>query len=142
MNHDPALRNAAIVGGLLLALGAVLLRHQQFSTPPDDPWFQARVIEHPGVVVVKFGAEWCPPCRSMHSSLKQLKSRHGGGLSIVEIDVDKMPHLAQHYGISVIPRTLIFVDGKYRAGRVGASSPDDLDRWVQPFLTQTYSAAQ
>ena len=120
--------------GLLLALTVVAARYQQYSTPPDDEWFQLCVIEEEGPVLVKFGAEWCGPCRQMHHSLAEIKSRRLSGLKIVEVDIDKKPELARHYSISSIPRTMLFVNGKYTSAQQGSMSADEIEAWVRPYL--------
>src|SRR5689334_3691268 len=33
--------------------------------PPDDAWFQSAVVNQAEPVLVKFGAEWCGPCRML-----------------------------------------------------------------------------
>ncbi|MCA8990849.1 MAG: thioredoxin family protein [Planctomycetaceae bacterium] len=133
MSEDNSWKPLAAAFGLLLAIAFGGYQYQRMQTPPDDEWFVARVIEHPGVVVVKFGADWCPPCRAMHHELAQLKGRHLAGVSIVEIDVDKKPELARHYGVSSIPRTLLFVDGSFQTGITGSRSADELVDWIEPY---------
>jgi thioredoxin-like negative regulator of GroEL len=130
------------VGAILLFClfgGGALLQQRQFRTPPDDSWFQARVIEQPGVVIVKFGAEWCPPCRSMHSSLKELQRRRAGELRILEIDIDEKPELASHYGIRAIPHTLLFVNGEFQTDLRGGAAVEQLEDWLAPYLRNPLS---
>ncbi|WP_231740941.1 thioredoxin family protein [Thalassoglobus neptunius] len=52
------------IAGFLLALAFIPLRNAMMS-PPDDYWFQARVVDQDEPVLVKFGADWCPPCVAM-----------------------------------------------------------------------------
>jgi len=106
------------------------------NTPPDDLWFQSKVIDSRGVVLVKFGAEWCGPCQMMHKELERLQVLRGGAVTVLEIDIDEKPELARHYGVRGIPDTVLFMDGTYRARLVGSRSAEDLDDWVAPYLAR------
>ena len=121
------------IAAVLLFFVLLPLRHM-LTPPPDDPWFQARVIDQKNPVVVKFGANWCGPCRSMEPELRRLRSRYAGKLVVVEIDVDRKPDLASHYGVSSIPRTLLFNQGRLVKSRTGFATQDELKSWVQPYL--------
>lgn len=100
--------------------------------PPTDPWFQAEVVRpsESRPVLVKFGAEWCGPCRAMEPQLDKLDSQLAGALRVVRIDVDERPSLSEHYGISGIPRTLVFRNGQVVGDRVGYLSTDVMRSWV------------
>lgn len=142
MQEDHPWKPLAAVIGVLAAIAFGAIQQQRLNTPPEDDWFIGSVIEYPGVVVVKFGAEWCGPCRSMHRELSQLKRQHIGGLKVVEVDIDQKPQLAEHYGVGCIPHTLLFVNGRYQTGITGSRSADELQDWVRPYLDQRVAATQ
>jgi thioredoxin 1 len=58
--------------------------------------------------ILKFGAEWCAPCRAMAPIVKSVAKDYEGKIEVVEIDVDKQQELALQYGITAVP-TLIFL---------------------------------
>ena len=93
--------------------------------PPEDPWFRSAVLDRSGPVLVKFGANWCGPCRMLDGELPNLESTQ-----VVKIDVDERPNLARHYGVSAIPRMLLFKNGKVIGDRVGYASAADLQAWI------------
>lgn len=136
MTEDFSWRWPAAALGLLVALGLWGLESRRMNTPPDDLWFQAKVIDSRGVVLVKFGAEWCGPCQMMHKELERLQVLRGGAVTVLEIDIDEKPELARHYGVRGIPDTVLFMDGTYRARLVGSRSAEDLDDWVAPYLAR------
>ncbi len=98
--------------------------------PPNDAWFQSTVASNPGLVLVKFGAEWCGPCRMMEGELDKLSAQMGGRVSVVRVDVDQHPNLAQHYGVSSIPRLMLFKHGQVVDDRVGFMDTQNLAQWV------------
>lgn len=63
------------------------------------------------VVVKKFGAVWCGPCRALQPVLEGLKTEFEGRATIVEYDVDNSPEEAQKYSVTSIPLVIIEKDG-------------------------------
>src|ERR1051325_7657252 len=51
-------------------------------------------------VLLDFQATWCGPCRSMESTVAQLKAQ---GYPVRKVDVDREPDLVARYGIGPIP---------------------------------------
>ncbi len=126
---NPALTAVAIFAAILFSM----FRYS-FTSPPDDLWFQVRVVESQKPVIVKFGADWCGPCRAMDSELAQLRSRYSGKINVVEIDIDEKPHLADHYGVSSIPRIFLFNNGRIKKSRTGYASHKELLSWSKSYL--------
>lgn len=71
-----------------------------------------------GVVIVEFGAEWCPPCRLIEPVLAELSARHD--VSVVAVDTDASPDLARAYDVMSVPTLIFFVDGRAVRRIVGA----------------------
>ena len=63
------------------------------------------------VVVKKFGAVWCGPCRALAPVLEGLKNDFAGKATFVEYDVDNSPNEAQQYNVTSIPLVIIEKDG-------------------------------
>ena len=74
------------------------------------------------IVVVKFGAQWCPPCRNLEPLLENLANEFSGNLNVIFVsaDVDKCGGAAHEYQVSSIPDTRIFVNGQEKKKVVGA----------------------
>lgn len=59
--------------------------------------------------VLKFGAEWCPPCQQVKPIIQQL-SEDENNIDILDIDVDKFPELAWYFHIMNIPTLAVLKD--------------------------------
>lgn len=121
--------NALVLVAVVIG-GCWILLNPQKTEPPDDQWFQKTVVEQPGLVVVKFGAEWCGPCRMLDPELTRLAASLGGRGSVVRVNVDQHRDLARHYGVSSIPRLIVFHHGQVVGDRVGYANHDQLSAWV------------
>lgn len=69
-----------------------------------------------GPVLLKLGAEWCEECQALNPILAQVATDYAGRATVVTVDIDKSPDLADYFGIYVIPDSSVIVgieNGKY-----------------------------
>jgi putative thioredoxin len=98
--------------------------------------WQTEVIarSHERPVVVDFWADWCGPCHALAPVLERETAARG--VTLVKLDVDANPNLANEYGIRGIPAVKAFRNGRVQSEFTGALSPqlvaDFLDRISQP----------
>jgi thioredoxin len=123
---------AIVIVALLLMKG--LTQSRSYPEPPADKWFQAEVVQQQRPVLVKFGAKWCPPCRAMEPELDEVESKLGDKVHVVRIDTDERPEIASHYGVSGIPRTFVFDNGKAVDDRTGLLNAEEMTSWLDRWL--------
>lgn len=115
----------------VVALSIAFLRPAQ-APPPSDGWFQKAVLESPHPVVVKFGAEWCGPCRGMDEAIGILRPKLSHAVGFYIVDIDKKPELFRHYSSGGgIPQVMIFEHGKVVASQRGFGSTEQLEEWIR-----------
>ncbi|EMB18870.1 thioredoxin [Rhodopirellula europaea 6C] len=82
------------------------------------------------LVLVKFGAPWCGPCRQIDKELESLEPTLAGEVRVVKIDVDEQPGVATQFGIQGIPRMFLVRNGEVLADEVGYRSESQLRSWI------------
>ena len=96
--------------------------------------FQADVLSSGKPVLVDFWAEWCGPCRMVSPILDEISAEHGERLTIVKVNVDEEPQLAQQYGITSIPALQVFQNGEVVKSIVGAKPKPQLLADLSDFI--------
>jgi thioredoxin 1 len=96
--------------------------------------FQADVLSSGKPVLVDFWAEWCGPCRMVSPILDEISAEHGQKLTIVKVNVDEEPQLAQQYGITSIPALQVFQNGEVVKSIVGAKPKPQLLADLSDFI--------
>ncbi len=93
----------------------------------DTSNFQAEVMDSDKTVIVDFWATWCGPCRQVAPVLDSIAEEHDE-LSVVKIDIDANPQIAQHYGVMSVPTLLVIKGGEVVKTVVGAKPKVVLER--------------
>jgi len=99
-----------------------------------DANFQSTVIESDKLSVIDFWAEWCGPCRQVAPILDEISAEHGDKLTIVKVNVDEEPALAQQYGITSIPALHVFKNGQVVKQIIGAKPKPSLLADLNEFI--------
>lgn len=94
--------------------------------------FEREVIEASArqPVLVDFWAGWCAPCKMLGPILEQLAGAAQERWTLVKVDVDAHPDLAQRYQVRGIPAVKLFVDGQVVDEFTGALPQSALEAWL------------
>jgi putative thioredoxin len=81
-------------------------------------------------VLVDFWAGWCAPCKMLGPILEQLAAAAQGRWTLVKVDVDAHPDLAERYQVRGIPAVKLFIDGGVADEFTGALPQSALEAWL------------
>lgn len=84
--------------------------------------FDTEVNQDSGTVMVKFGAEWCRPCKVLSPVLESLAEDADGKFKVFDVDIDEEVELTQKFGIRSVPTVLVFKAGKVVQTNLGTAT--------------------
>jgi thioredoxin 1 len=90
------------------------------------------------IEVIKFGADWCGPCRMVAPTVEKLKAKYnveGSDVQITSIDVDQSPEFSREHKIQSIPAFVIRKDGITVAKKIGVLTQDQLEEEINKLQT-------
>ena len=95
--------------------------------------FQTDVLEQDGVVVLYFSAPWCGPCKALGPIMEQLDSEMDS-ITVVKVDVDEQPELAEAYQVTSIPVLKIMCGGESKKTIIGAKPKPAIEAELANFI--------
>ena len=79
--------------------------------------------------LVKFGAEWCGPCKAVKPVLESLEK--DSGIEIFDIDIDVNFDDATLFNVRSVPTVIAFLNGEPHKVLVGAHKIETYQEMVQ-----------
>ncbi|SDP80341.1 thioredoxin family protein [Lentzea jiangxiensis] len=99
---------------------------------------QVMEVSKTKLVVLDFGASWCPPCRQLKPVLEKLAAEYNGRILVGMVDVDVSRDLSSRYRIQYLPtlvpvRNTAELPGSRMIGFKGESA---LRTWIDAQLAK------
>jgi len=93
-----------------------------------DQTLQSFVDANP-IAVIRFHAPWCGACKMFGPVFDSVAPRVDGA-AFAEVNVDAQPKASSRYGISALPTTIIFRNGKEAKKFSGSMDPNRFVNWL------------
>jgi len=131
---ERAQRNASAGGDAAAATSA-----EQVGTAITEANFEEEVLVRSNQVLVVV-LLWSPRsdvCRQLADTLSGLAAADNGKWSLVTVNVDAVPRVAQIFGVQVVPTVVALGAGQPLSSFQGMQPPDQLRRWLDSLLSAT-----
>ncbi|EIA25102.1 hypothetical protein SFB3_146G1, partial [Candidatus Arthromitus sp. SFB-3] len=76
----------------------------------NDTNFKTEVLEHKGIVLIDFYADWCGPCKNFAPIFEEF-SKEVSDVKCVKMNVDESTS-ARTYRVMSIPTVILFKNGE------------------------------
>lgn len=89
--------------------------------------FNELVKKSPVPVLVDFNADWCGPCQAQKPTLEALEQSAEDKYTIISVNIDDAPDLAEQYEVSSIPCLVLFKNGEEVDRKIGLQPKNVLE---------------
>jgi thioredoxin 1 len=87
-------------------------------------------------VVVKFGAEWCGPCKQIAPVLEELADTYQDRLKYISVDVEESYDIATEYKVRNVPTILFLKQGEVMDKAVGSINRNTLIEKIETLISE------
>ncbi len=92
------------------------------------------IINKKGIVLVKFWAPWCAPCRLLKPEFERAKELVGSRALMASYNVDLRGEALKKYNINTIPTMILFENGKEIDRHKSFLNSKDIAEWVLGYV--------
>jgi len=83
------------------------------------------------IVLVDFGAEWCPPCKKMEPVLDAFMKENNKKLTLVKMDGGLETELMKSLKVEALPTFILYKNGKEVKRKQGLVTKEEFASWLK-----------
>lgn len=88
-------------------------------------------IRSTNIVLVDFGAEWCPPCKKMEPVLDAFMKNNSKKLTLVKMDGGLETELMKSLKVEALPTFILYKNGKEVKRKQGLVTEEEFASWLK-----------
>jgi len=88
-------------------------------------------VRSTNIVLVDFGAEWCPPCKKMEPVLDSFMKQNSKKLTLVKMDGGIETALMKSLNVEALPTFILYKNGKEVKRKQGLVTQEEFNSWLK-----------
>ena len=88
-------------------------------------------VRSTNIVLVDFGAEWCPPCKKMEPVLDAFMKQNSKKLTLVKMDGGIETALMKSLNVEALPTFILYKNGKEVKRKQGLVTQEEFNSWLK-----------
>jgi len=88
-------------------------------------------VRNTNIVLVDFGAEWCPPCKKMEPVLDAFMKQNNKKLTLVKMDGGIETTLMKSLKVEALPTFILYKNGKEVKRKQGLVTQEEFNSWLK-----------
>ena len=100
-----------------------------------DENFDDEVVKSSKPFLLDAWAAWCQPCIGFAKHLGKISEDMSDIIAVGKINVEEQPNISSNpLAVRALPSFFLYVGGKMKASRVGATDPETMKQWIKDNL--------
>tara|TARA_B100000586_G_scaffold258056_1_gene222243 strand:+ start:396 stop:716 length:321 start_codon:yes stop_codon:yes gene_type:complete len=99
-----------------------------------DESFKKLVKNEKKLVLTKFTAQWCSPCKAIDPILQEISEEMSNEIVIANHDIDSNPNIATEHAIRSIPTMYLWKNGEHVDTLVGGTNKSNIVSFIKKHL--------
>ena len=100
-----------------------------------DENFDDEVVKSSKPFLLDAWASFCQPCIGFAPHLEKISEDMSDIITVGKINIEEQPNISSNpLAVRAVPSFFLYVDGKMKASRVGATDPATMKQWIKDNL--------
>ena len=101
------------------------------NTPQTSQASYEGQLKSQELVLVDFGAEWCPPCKKMEPILADFMKKESNKVTLIKMDGGLETEIMKSLKVEALPTFILYKNGVEIKRKQGLVSSEELTSWIQ-----------